>query len=1034
MQKKRARLRTSSRRPDRQLHAQARPTRLICVNRGSLLAGTALATTLLLSSVITPTPAHAVRTCFPGDAGVDPAPGGIDINTNTESIDCENVFDRNNAGAPVIDLRTYGSGHAITLDNSGDLTSPDDRGIRAYSNDSASAVSVTNTGDIDSERTAIYARTGGTDSTLSVSNSGHLAVGYSGIWAVTGVGGAGGSAITVINTGDMDLQSPGIAINASSYGAGSTISITNRGAIAGARYGIASRTTGDDAAIDITNSSLLRVTNDVANPNSKGLGITAYASGEGSGIGIVNSGDIWATASDGYAYGIFASSDGNNSAVSISNSASIQATASHGYTYGIFASSDGNNSAVSISNSASIQAIARRGEAIGVIAQTGGGRSPLEVVNDGDIEVSADNYATGLYVYSTGDDSGITIKNRGSVRASTSSTVYYSTGIHAETEDANSPVAIENSGSVYAEGRYSRGIYVSSYSQSATTITNTGEIGASSNLAIDVYGQGTSDVYNAGKITGYVQLTDQRDRFFNQAGGLFEAKETSFFGAGDDLFRNEAGGSVHVGDGNAAFEDLERFENQGLISLADGRANDSFTISNTPGGTDLSFVASGNSTLIVDAFLAGPGNSSSDRLVIEGSVSGVTKVQVNNLNPGLGVFTSSGIRIVTATGPTPHPNAFQLDQTVDAGFFNYDLFFTPTGSGFWSLKSYPGAGAYVLPQLITAAQDIWHQSAATWSDRTADLRVMLNGGGAAATSGPGVPSYVGGAEPHYEPASSVTPAVWVKGSGGWLDRDGTAQTTAYGSNYSFDLDRDLETLDFQTGLDMGKRDVWAPGDALVFGVLGGFVSANLDYDSLARQFNFSGSQIGAYATYLNGGLFVDTLANLHLYELEAGSNSGFPDSLDANTFGLRSDAGYRFGSFSGGAFIEPLATLEVTWADIDGFSLGGNTISFDDDPNVRGRLGLRTGTTMEAWEGTLMEPFVTGSLWGNLSGDNQATLLSSGTSFTFQDDLQDVWGEFSAGVNFFNFSETTTVFAKADVTFGDDISGVGGKAGMRVAW
>jgi autotransporter family porin len=180
-------------------------------------------------------------------------------------------------------------------------------------------------------------------------------------------------------------------------------------------------------------------------------------------------------------------------------------------------------------------------------------------------------------------------------------------------------------------------------------------------------------------------------------------------------------------------------------------------------------------------------------------------------------------------------------------------------------------------------------------------------------------------------------------------------------------------------------------------------------------------------------LFVDTLLNVHLYELET-ATLGFPSSLNGNTVGLRTDTGYRFGGFTGGAFIEPLATLEVTWADIDGFSLGGNTVSFDDDANVRGRLGVRAGTTMDVWEGTLMEPFVIASLWGNLSGDNSATLVSTGRTFRFQDQMEDVWGEVSAGVNFFNFSETTSVFAKVDVTFGDDISGVGGKAGMRVNW
>jgi len=101
---------------------------------------------------------------------------------------------------------------------------------------------------------------------------------------------------------------------------------------------------------------------------------------------------------------------------------------------------------------------------------------------------------------------------------------------------------------------------------------------------------------------------------------------------------------------------------------------------------------------------------------------------------------------------------------------------------------------------------------------------------------------------------------------------------------------------------------------------------------------------------------------------------------------------------------------------------------------VRGRLGLRAGTTREVWEGTLMEPFIIGSVWGNLSDDNHASLVSSGRTFQFQDNPEDVWGEVSAGVNFFNFSQTTSLFGKVDVTFGDDVKGVGGKAGMRVAW
>jgi len=75
-------------------------------------------------------------------------------------------------------------------------------------------------------------------------------------------------------------------------------------------------------------------------------------------------------------------------------------------------------------------------------------------------------------------------------------------------------------------------------------------------------------------------------------------------------------------------------------------------------------------------------------------------------------------------------DAFFLSQLIDTGFFNYDLFFRPTGSGIFELRSFIGSGAFVLPQLDTAMQDMWHQGSETWFDRSTDLRVLLNGGGA----------------------------------------------------------------------------------------------------------------------------------------------------------------------------------------------------------------------------------------------------------------------------------------------------------------
>jgi autotransporter family porin len=59
----------------------------------------------------------------------------------------------------------------------------------------------------------------------------------------------------------------------------------------------------------------------------------------------------------------------------------------------------------------------------------------------------------------------------------------------------------------------------------------------------------------------------------------------------------------------------------------------------------------------------------------------------------------------------------------------------------------------------------------------------------------------------------------------------------------------------------------------------------------------------------------------------------------------------------------------------------------------------------------------------------QSYLVSTDTSFTLEDDLQDVWGEMSAGGNF----PPPKPLSSPNVTFGEEIDAVGGKAGMRVA-
>jgi autotransporter family porin len=126
------------------------PLRLACANRKSLLTGTALASTLILASLLVPAPARADVTCPPGTF---PPPGPIAIINPGDDISCVNVYDRTNGAGSVIDLRTNGANEFVNLYNSGALTATNAAGnafgIQGYTNGpSGSPVAIQNLGDI----------------------------------------------------------------------------------------------------------------------------------------------------------------------------------------------------------------------------------------------------------------------------------------------------------------------------------------------------------------------------------------------------------------------------------------------------------------------------------------------------------------------------------------------------------------------------------------------------------------------------------------------------------------------------------------------------------------------------------------------------------------------------------------------------------------------------------------------------------------------------------------------------------------------
>ena len=188
--------------------------------------------------------------------------------------------------------------------------------------------------------------------------------------------------------------------------------------------------------------------------------------------------------------------------------------------------------------------------------------------------------AAGVYSHTYGANSGIAIENSGNLSATG---LGKSAGILAERAVPTVPSASS------IRGRSMAAMQVSlPRSLAVTKIVNTGNISAGSQLAINV-GGASAEIYNAGHITGYGD--PRRGRHLHQPEGRRVRDQ-----AHQRLWAwlrplPQRGGRHRAGrhrskasKEHSAFINLERFENQGLISMQDKQAGDSFEISNTVGG------------------------------------------------------------------------------------------------------------------------------------------------------------------------------------------------------------------------------------------------------------------------------------------------------------------------------------------------------------------------------------------------------------------------------------------------------------------
>ncbi len=447
------------------------------------------------------------------------------------------------------------------------------------------------------------------------------------------------------------------------------------------------------------------------------------------------------------------------------------------------------------------------------------------------------------------------------------------------------------------------------------------------------------------------------------------------------------------------------YNNGGLLNLQNGSANNTLSLGAYNGGP-------GSQLQIGVNFSTG----SADKLMLT-SVTGSSQIVLTNVSPNTPVaYNPNGIPVIVSANPM-NPNSFTLaGGPIQKGLFQYDLAYQADPA--FVLIGAPTADAFRFATLPTAVQSIWYDTASLLIDRQADLRDLTRSGGASAQTG-------------------VTPSVWARALGEWGSRTETQSYTTLNKTYAFQTGYNQNTSGVFGGIDGGARGLISHDDALLLGASAGYINSNQAFKGSTTSAKFEGGSVGLTATYLNQNVFADAILKADVLNLNfsAPSAAGFgaaQGSSAVTSFGAMFDTCYRFNA-GRASFVEPLATLAWVSSRVGGLALAGSQVSFGNNATLRGRVGLRAGSTLLENADLKVEAIATASYWNRFSGGASAAINSGvGAPVLNMNDAQlTSYGEFGLGLNLFSQKSGWSGFLKGDYQLASGYNAGSVKGGVR---
>jgi hypothetical protein len=540
------------------------------------------------------------------------AGAGLVSNGDTGVITADNsygsaraVIVRSSAGG---DASVDNAGEIVaTATGSGEYLSSDAIGVYVYA--PGALASVDNTGTITATSASgladgVFAA----GAVADVYNSGSItADGYT--WGA-GIEAQGDDAATVVNTGT-------ISASATAYAPADPEAGTE--AVYGRAYGIYA--VGGDGGVIVDNQGSISAIGPYA------TGIYAYDSGA-AGIQIGNSGDITATAGNGFATGINAVTNVEASDITIVNGDTgvITANGMNGAT-GIVALATGTGSSASVDNAGDIYAATSvyYSVAEGIVASADGDAS---ITNSGGITIGYGDYAYGGLALAFAGDADVA--NTGTVEVNGGLSAY---GFVAASQNGYSGVT--NSGSITVDSSFGTAAGIDASSLAGTTVLNQGDINA------------TASKYAFGVMAN----SSQGDTLVDNSGTIATDGKYSF------------GVMAQSGDGNATVFNSGSVTGAGKYAYGAvaGSSYGDATIVNAEGGSLTGYSAD---LLAVGAF-ANDGDAGNATIENAGELNG-TGAGYAQIAYGAVVQTASGYGLVSNSGAISATNSYGAARGVIA--------------------------------------------------------------------------------------------------------------------------------------------------------------------------------------------------------------------------------------------------------------------------------------------------------------------------------------------------------------------------------